>query len=31
MGVRFVALTAVQRLRLTEILQGTPSVRVTRR
>lgn len=31
MGVRFVGLTAVQRLRLTEILQGAPSVRVTRK
>jgi hypothetical protein len=31
MGVRFISPTGVQRLRLTEILQGTPSMRVTRR
>ncbi len=31
MGVRFIAPTSVQRLRMTEILQGTPSARVTRR
>jgi len=31
MGVKFTGLSAVQRLRLTEILQGTPSVRISRR
>jgi len=31
MGIRFVDLSATQRLRLTEILQGSPSIRVTRR
>jgi hypothetical protein len=31
MGVKFVGLSAVQRLRLTEILAGSPSVRIRRR
>lgn len=31
MGIKFVGLSAVQRLRLTEILQGAPSVRIKRR
>lgn len=31
MGIKFVGLSAVQRLRLTEVLAGSPSVRVRRR